>query len=1085
MRTLMLSDVAGCVASACAKVWVRALAGTLGEDRCVVAELVQGQLPAAREQGLVKQGERERFYLRWFQVVPSRPSEGAIVLAFVQQALQTLLQHGRRAEAQVSVEEEEEILRRLEQACGEVQQAVPSEGELWDWASAHSAAFVAREARVSIEALGGPESERRGTLRHRKECCVCARSKASTDFEEVFFFSTPCGASEEEALVGDLRKGGASVPVDGTSSGKGCVEEGSRRHAAWRLFSPERYHQRWCFSLPRHQSIGGIPLAELRASAVPDPETGELWLLHRKAFSFLADGRTVDASKRVPICRDCRGPLARLHPSMPKFALANDLWMGRMPEAMAELSEGARLLLPLARAIIKRYNCKTEGSRWRDPSQLVKAFTGNVCAVPQASSGTLHTAVPPSERALQESLLLVLTGWEEDLAKGYQKELGVPVAAFRRAHEYLRRCNKAYAESYWDQEGGPRRLSCEDQPLGLPHVLARCLRRQDPRQGESDRVRQEGPAEAVGGRESAACGLSGQGRAEAGGDGGVRLDGSSEEAAGEAASPTGGSEALSVEEASATLEQLLAWREEHEGKMPRAANRSGDVELPADSTEFSLPILAQYQEAIQSGLKTVEARVLVDDVAGVAKGDVLLLGRVRAKVTRVDVFRGHQCNVRAMLGELGVEAALPDCGSLEAGVRTYHAIPGFQRGAAKHGVVAFTLEVLPARGEAPPLEELRLAAQVDRLVQALDRDASAFPPELRETARSLVLGLDAVERDEWVACVADDDSQVDGHKQFARVTEQLRRTLQRHAQNRQHEQDVQDDARAGQGHKGYKSVGGREGIEEAAGRLVSEAQKVEPGLAQRDVAAAAASSSRRVPVPGLCRQAARLQHNAAGRPCWVVPRAGLPLSMFEQSFWTSVDPLSFPYGDGVFGISRDAAITYEEWVRYLLERVELEYECGVPWWDREPCSVPDCAPAAQEARRAGNTSYGQGPTLKPRTGTTRRLWAPILAARSYCRTVRRPLRRATMRFGRSPTPRSACAACPRGGRRTTAEGMPCRCKGARTRQSLLSQSLTVSIRGELRLGRLCTPASSEDVRSCKLATPWSLQLHRWRISGSV
>ena len=40
MRTLMLSDVAGCVASACAKVWVRALAGTLGEDRCVVAELV-------------------------------------------------------------------------------------------------------------------------------------------------------------------------------------------------------------------------------------------------------------------------------------------------------------------------------------------------------------------------------------------------------------------------------------------------------------------------------------------------------------------------------------------------------------------------------------------------------------------------------------------------------------------------------------------------------------------------------------------------------------------------------------------------------------------------------------------------------------------------------------------------------------------------------------------------------------------------------------------------------------------------------------------------------------------------------------
>ena len=34
---------------------------------------------------------------------------------------------------------------------------------------------------------------------------------------------------------------------------------------------------------------------------------------------------------------------------MPKFALANDLWIGKLPECFRGLSEGALLLLPIAR----------------------------------------------------------------------------------------------------------------------------------------------------------------------------------------------------------------------------------------------------------------------------------------------------------------------------------------------------------------------------------------------------------------------------------------------------------------------------------------------------------------------------------------------------------------------------------------------------------------------------------------------------------------------------------------------------------------------------------------------------------------
>ena len=82
--------------------------------------------------------------------------------------------------------------------------------------------------------------------------------------------------------------------------------------------------------------------------------------------------------------------------------------------------------------------------------------------------------------------------------------------------------------------------------------------------------------------------------------------------------------------------------------------------------------------------------------------------------------------------------------------------------------------------------------------------------------------------------------------------------------------------------------------------------------------------------------------------------------MFDSSFWTSVDPLRFPYGDGVFGLQRHVSLTYEEWVRYLLERVELEYDCDVPWWDSEPVSLPDCAPAARAARSEGNALFRAG-----------------------------------------------------------------------------------------------------------------------------
>ena len=77
----------------------------------------------------------------------------------------------------------------------------------------------------------------------------------------------------------------------------------------------------------------------------------------------------------------------------------------------------------------------------------------------------------------------------------------------------------------------------------------------------------------------------------------------------------------------------------------------------------------------------------------------------------------------------------------------------------------------------------------------------------------------------------------------------------------------------------------------------------------------------------------------------VVPTGNEPVSMFSPAFWSAFDPIAFPYGDGVFGLEREANLTYNEWCKYLMAREELEYclegdgaealpesACPVPRW---------------------------------------------------------------------------------------------------------------------------------------------------------
>ena len=67
---------------------------------------------------------------------------------------------------------------------------------------------------------------------------------------------------------------------------------------------------------------------------------------------------------------------------------------------------------------------------------------------------------------------------------------------------------------------------------------------------------------------------------------------------------------------------------------------------------------------------------------------------------------------------------------------------------------------------------------------------------------------------------------------------------------------------------------------------------------------------------------------SSGKWVQVVHTGSSTLSMYSCEFYQKCFPELFPYGDGVYGLPRDAPLTFREWASYLLDRVELEYEAS-------------------------------------------------------------------------------------------------------------------------------------------------------------
>ena len=277
----------------------------------------------------------------------------------------------------------------------------------------------------------------------------------------------------------------------------------SPREQIARLLCPYRYWRRWRFPSD-DDCTGGIPWSELAASCVRDPSTLKLLLLHKKVVRvetvLLDDGRTVevaDRNQKLPFCGNCYSSLSRRTPTMPKFALANDLWMGQMPKPLRGLSDCVWMMLAVARPFIQRMTVYGRGGRYKgDPYEVHRAFVGNTAVFPQADGIPKLRSLPPMPEDFARYLSIAFAGHAGSMKTAYCRQLDCDVEVVHWVYDLLRRVNGSYAGVPWNDTAAVY-LATKGTALGVSETLQPCVSRLKEEHVEDAQVLQSGPADAV------------------------------------------------------------------------------------------------------------------------------------------------------------------------------------------------------------------------------------------------------------------------------------------------------------------------------------------------------------------------------------------------------------------------------------------------------------------------------------------------------------------------------------------------------------------------------------------------------------
>ena len=262
-------------------------------------------------------------------------------------------------------------------------------------------------------------TKRPTTARALGGCAICARSMWLEDLYEMDLFTKPAEHDREpdpEELHRDhVEHATTTAPTRRFFVRPECAAKVNT------LLSAEAYSQRWPL-IPKH---------ELWASSVQHPHRPEWrWLLHTwRCPDVSLDEHGV--APPVHVCHDCGHALEGDQPRrifMPKYALANDNWMGRMTFAFqpmddssnnpvqpadGRLSDMERRSLARARVCVSKIIAEPEKAGPRSERQ--GGLRNNTIAFPQARvehllGHELPAAKEEAARFMSESVVIAMAG---------------------------------------------------------------------------------------------------------------------------------------------------------------------------------------------------------------------------------------------------------------------------------------------------------------------------------------------------------------------------------------------------------------------------------------------------------------------------------------------------------------------------------------------------------------------------------------------------------------------------------------------------------------------------------------------------
>ena len=281
--------------------------------------------------------------------------------------------------------------------------------------------------------------------RAESACVVCARRFWEDELKMLFLFEDPTGAEE--------RRPSSIEAVAANQQERLC-----------RLLGVERYKRRW----PHIDEL------ELRKSAVEHPFFKGQWLLlHKRRMP-------ADVKDACFVCKDCKGPLTASTITLPRYSLANDLWLGAQLPALRNLASATKRLLPMTRACMQVVVLQPANLQ-REERQ--HGFIGNSIFLPQARPSAVLSTLPPKEVDMQENVLFVLVGGQKSQVRG-SALLKAPRDEYTAAVECLRTTSPFYADVQLRQDG-------ED-------VLDGCVLETAEDSALAQELLQKGPADAQG-----------------------------------------------------------------------------------------------------------------------------------------------------------------------------------------------------------------------------------------------------------------------------------------------------------------------------------------------------------------------------------------------------------------------------------------------------------------------------------------------------------------------------------------------------------------------------------------------------------